>query len=260
MTQLQAALRRSPDNLTSLDALGLAYQQRARETGDPVYYTKSQEVLDRRTGARAARSRRNERARLARALAPPVRRGARARPASASDLADDRPQLRRHRRRTRRARPLPGGVRRLRPHGHDAARASPRTRASRTRASCSATPQARSTRDGARRRGRASARARRRRGRTCSSASSTGRSAGSSRTRRRGPRRASRVPGLRLRARRARAGRRRRTATSRARDRDRDGAPSTGSRCRSTSSALGDLYRGDRAPRRRRGSSTRSSA
>ena len=26
---------------TSLDPLGLAYQQRARETGDPTYYTKS---------------------------------------------------------------------------------------------------------------------------------------------------------------------------------------------------------------------------
>ena len=43
---LQAALRKNPDNVGSLDALGLAYQQRARETGDPTYYTKSQEVLD----------------------------------------------------------------------------------------------------------------------------------------------------------------------------------------------------------------------
>src|SRR6185312_4515097 len=30
-----------------LDLLGLAYQQRARETGDPSYYTKSEGVLDR---------------------------------------------------------------------------------------------------------------------------------------------------------------------------------------------------------------------
>jgi len=43
---LQAALRKNPDNVGKLDALGLAYQQRARETGDPTYYTKSQEVLD----------------------------------------------------------------------------------------------------------------------------------------------------------------------------------------------------------------------
>lgn len=43
---LQASLRNNPDNLGKLDALGLAYQQRARETGDPTYYTKSQEVLD----------------------------------------------------------------------------------------------------------------------------------------------------------------------------------------------------------------------
>ena len=43
---LQAPLRNNPDNVGKLDALGLAYQQRARETGDPTYYTKSQEVLD----------------------------------------------------------------------------------------------------------------------------------------------------------------------------------------------------------------------
>src|SRR2546423_11790965 len=43
---LQAALRKKPDNVGKLDALGLAYQQRARETGDPTHYTKSQEVLD----------------------------------------------------------------------------------------------------------------------------------------------------------------------------------------------------------------------
>jgi len=46
VADLQAVLRRNPDNVGYLDALGLAYQQRARETGDPTYYTKSQEVLD----------------------------------------------------------------------------------------------------------------------------------------------------------------------------------------------------------------------
>src|SRR5207253_8486256 len=35
------------NNVSSLDSLGLAYQQRARETGDPTYYTKSDEALHR---------------------------------------------------------------------------------------------------------------------------------------------------------------------------------------------------------------------
>ena len=44
---LQATLRRDPQDVHSYDLLGLAYQQRARETGDPVYYTKSEGVLRR---------------------------------------------------------------------------------------------------------------------------------------------------------------------------------------------------------------------
>jgi tetratricopeptide (TPR) repeat protein len=44
---LQATLRGSPNDVHSLDLLGLAYQQRARETGDPTYYTKSEGVLNR---------------------------------------------------------------------------------------------------------------------------------------------------------------------------------------------------------------------
>jgi len=47
VSKLQARLVANPNEVTSLDALGLAYQQRARETGDPVYYTKSQQVLNR---------------------------------------------------------------------------------------------------------------------------------------------------------------------------------------------------------------------
>ena len=43
--RLQATLEANPDDLKSLDDLGLAYQQRARETGDPVYYTRSEQVL-----------------------------------------------------------------------------------------------------------------------------------------------------------------------------------------------------------------------
>jgi tetratricopeptide (TPR) repeat protein len=47
ITRLQAAIRMSPTDVRSLDSLGLAYQQRARETGDPTYYTKSDEALHR---------------------------------------------------------------------------------------------------------------------------------------------------------------------------------------------------------------------
>jgi tetratricopeptide (TPR) repeat protein len=45
--RLQAEVRTAPKNVHSLDLLGLAYQQRARETGDPSYYTKSEGVLRR---------------------------------------------------------------------------------------------------------------------------------------------------------------------------------------------------------------------
>jgi tetratricopeptide (TPR) repeat protein len=47
IVQLQAALRMQPRNVHGLDLLGLAYQQRARETGDPTYYTKSEGILRR---------------------------------------------------------------------------------------------------------------------------------------------------------------------------------------------------------------------
>jgi tetratricopeptide (TPR) repeat protein len=45
--RLQDGLRARPTNVRGLDLLGLAYQQRARETGDPGYYAKSQGVLRR---------------------------------------------------------------------------------------------------------------------------------------------------------------------------------------------------------------------
>src|SRR4051794_33640951 len=45
IAKLQSQLRASRDDVYELDALGLAYQQRARETGDPTYYAKSDEVL-----------------------------------------------------------------------------------------------------------------------------------------------------------------------------------------------------------------------
>jgi tetratricopeptide (TPR) repeat protein len=45
--RLQASVRARPGDAASLGLLGLAYQQLARETGDPVYYTKSEGVLKR---------------------------------------------------------------------------------------------------------------------------------------------------------------------------------------------------------------------
>jgi tetratricopeptide (TPR) repeat protein len=45
VARLQESLRANPYDVTSLDSLGLAYQQRARETGDPSYYAKSDEAL-----------------------------------------------------------------------------------------------------------------------------------------------------------------------------------------------------------------------
>jgi tetratricopeptide (TPR) repeat protein len=45
VTALQDGLRQRPDNVRGLDLLGLAYQQRARETGDPSYYGRSEAVL-----------------------------------------------------------------------------------------------------------------------------------------------------------------------------------------------------------------------
>jgi len=47
VTRLQETIRLNPSDVTALDSLGLAYQQRARETGDPTYYTKSDEALHR---------------------------------------------------------------------------------------------------------------------------------------------------------------------------------------------------------------------
>jgi len=44
---LQAELRSSPRNVKALETLGLAYEQRARETGDPTYYGKAGGILHR---------------------------------------------------------------------------------------------------------------------------------------------------------------------------------------------------------------------
>jgi tetratricopeptide (TPR) repeat protein len=45
--QLQQDLRKNPENERAYVLLGLAYQQRARETGDPTYYTKAEGILRR---------------------------------------------------------------------------------------------------------------------------------------------------------------------------------------------------------------------
>jgi len=45
--RLQAVLRSRPDDIDSLSALGFAYLQRARETGDPGYYPKAEAALRR---------------------------------------------------------------------------------------------------------------------------------------------------------------------------------------------------------------------
>jgi len=47
VARAQAEVRADPYDVTALDKLGLAYQQSARETGDPTYYTKSGEALHR---------------------------------------------------------------------------------------------------------------------------------------------------------------------------------------------------------------------
>jgi tetratricopeptide (TPR) repeat protein len=44
---LQAELHADNKNVKALDSLGLAYQQRARETGDPTYYGKAEAILHR---------------------------------------------------------------------------------------------------------------------------------------------------------------------------------------------------------------------
>ena len=47
LPRLQEQVRANPADARGLALLGLAYEQRARETGDPIYYTKSEGVLKR---------------------------------------------------------------------------------------------------------------------------------------------------------------------------------------------------------------------
>jgi tetratricopeptide (TPR) repeat protein len=47
IARLEQRVERAPDDAEALGLLGLAYQQRARETGDPSFHPRSQEALDR---------------------------------------------------------------------------------------------------------------------------------------------------------------------------------------------------------------------
>ena len=47
VAQLERSVKESPEDAESLALLGLAYQQRARETGDPSFYPRSEEALGR---------------------------------------------------------------------------------------------------------------------------------------------------------------------------------------------------------------------
>ena len=229
----------SPTTLPSLTLLGLAYQQRARETGDPSYYSKSRRVAPRRARSRAGSAARDERSRLARPLAPSLPRGARARPHARARLyagLDPVAQLR-HRSATRwsssAATRRPSRrfdtMARLRPGLSSYARVSyARELTRRPQAARSRAMTARG------RRGRRRSRARRVDARPARQAL-LGRSAGSRRGRARVPARARRpFPATRTRSTRSR-GRRPRAATLRRRDRGRARGRSTRFRCRSSS-------------------------
>ena len=177
------------------------------------------------------------------------RRGPRARPCAPWRLApSSAARLRRPRRRARRARPLRRGVPRVQHDGSLEARASPRTRASRTRASCAATVPAQS------RRCASPARRRRRLGRSRPHGftSQLGKLFWTSRpVRGRGgvPRGAGGVPGLRLRPRRLAQ-----VAAARAvsRARPRWSGAWRRFRCRSSSASSPTSTRGRRPRPRRR--------
>ena len=62
--KLQEKLKQEPENPEWNSALGLAYLQKARETGDPSYYTKADGLFDRALAARARSHRRTHRPRI----------------------------------------------------------------------------------------------------------------------------------------------------------------------------------------------------
>ena len=156
---LVANVREHPGEARTYTLLGLAYQQRARETGNPVYYTKSGGVLARAIKLAPERSDNRERTGLAGAGPPPLRGGAPARTAGREHGALHRSQLRRPRRLARRARTLRRGLPRLRPDGQSASRSFV-VLADRVRARAARQHESRAPSHGARpRRGRQPARA-----------------------------------------------------------------------------------------------------
>ena len=123
-----ASFRRSsapqPNDASSLTLLGLEYEQRARETGDPSYYSKADGVLNDALGL-APRSPLTESGLGSLALSrhlfgEGLRWGRRAIADGGARARAERhpvPLVRRRRRRAGRARPLRRGFRRVRPHG-----------------------------------------------------------------------------------------------------------------------------------------------
>ena len=137
--RLQQQIRQSPDDAASHALLGLAYEQRARETGDAAYYPRAEAVL--RAGARARRRERRG--------ASPVSPRSRSRATASARHSSSRGALARWRPRRRghsapsatRSSSSAATARRSRPSTswRGSSRASRPTPASRTRVSCSAT-------------------------------------------------------------------------------------------------------------------------
>ena len=118
LEELQARVAARPDDPRPGALLGLAYLQRARETSDPCYYTRADALLRAGAAARPRGVRRRPRPGLAGALAPRLPRRAAARRAGARPVAGGSAERARdRRRRADRARPLPPGLRDVRPAG-----------------------------------------------------------------------------------------------------------------------------------------------
>ena len=115
--RLQDQARARPDDAQTNALLGLAYAQRARETGDAAFYSRADAVLRRAHELDARERLRPDRPGRDRARAASLRRRASDRTRRAGGGAGLRSAVRRRRRRAARARPLPRGVRDLRPHG-----------------------------------------------------------------------------------------------------------------------------------------------
>ena len=72
IARLEQRVGAAPEDSEGLALLGLAYQQRARETGDPSFYPRSEEALDRSLGLRLTTTSPSGLAALA-APSPPLR-------------------------------------------------------------------------------------------------------------------------------------------------------------------------------------------